>query len=339
MTDRSQTTDPPASCVVSFETSGVPIDELRRVRLFEGVALETVWGLISTCPTRILMRGDVLIEPGDTDRKLYILLEGALRVHLGTTEEECVATIEPGHAVGELAALDRGPRSAIVVAAEPSRVLVVREEVFWCLLNSSHEFALNLLGILSDRLRGNNSTLNESRRLQQQYRRHASMDALTGLYNRRWLFEVVPRQMLRSALKNEPLSLLMLDVDHFKKFNDTYGHPAGDFVLFAVAQVLKARLRPTDMVVRYGGEEFTIVLPVTDLAGAFTAAERARVAIAETDLVTPDHTVLPRVTLSIGIAQMVEGQSLEQLIERADKALYRSKTGGRNRSTVAAPEP
>jgi CRP-like cAMP-binding protein len=169
--------------------------------LLRDVNLETVWHLLEPCGVQVLARGDVLISPGDTDRNLYLLLRGSLQIFLGSSDEDLVAVLAAGQAVGELSLIDQQPRSAAVVAAEDCRVLVVPEAVFWSLLDASHEATLNLLHMVSARLRGNNSTLSESRRLQQQYRRHASLDALTGLHNRRWLDEVVPRQMKRSGMQ------------------------------------------------------------------------------------------------------------------------------------------
>jgi len=299
--------------------------------LLRHVNLDAVWYLLEPCEVRVLAPGDVLISPGDTDRNLYLLLKGSLQVYLGSSEEDLVAVLAAGQAVGELALIDEKPRSATVVAAESCRVLVLPEAVFWSLLDASHEATLNLLHMVSARLRGNNSTLSESRRLQQQYRRHASLDALTGLHNRRWLDEVVPRQIKRSQLQGEPLSLLMIDVDHFKSFNDSFGHQAGDFVLFALARILGARLRPTDMVARYGGEEFTVILPNTRLEGARGAAERLRAAVAETELIMPDATRLGTVTISLGAAERQLEEELAGLVCRADAALYRAKELGRNR--------
>ena len=126
----------------------------------------------------------------------------------------------------------------------------------------------------------------------------------------------------------------MVDVDHFKRFNDQHGHQAGDFVLFAVAEVLRARLRPTDLVGRYGGEEFTIVLPGTDVAGARVASERVRRAVEELELALPDGRPLPKVSVSLGIAEAGAETTVAELFEQADQALYRAKANGRNRAEV-----
>jgi diguanylate cyclase (GGDEF)-like protein len=189
---------------------------------------------------------------------------------------------------------------------------------------------INLLHIMASRMRGNNSAISESRRLQQLYKRHASIDALTGLHNRRWLDEMLPRQLTRSAMQDEPVSVAMIDVDHFKSYNDEHGHQAGDFVLFAVAHVLKKCFRPTDLTTRYGGEEFTVVLPNTALSGALSAGERVRKAIHETDLLTPSQRALPSVSVSIGMAQLHGSEGAQALLKRADAALYAAKRDGRN---------
>lgn len=304
--------------------------------LFAGVDTEPLWHLLRTCDIVELAPGEQLIRAGDTDGNVYVVLEGELDVFLEQPSETAVATIGPGDSVGEISALDRKPRSAGVVVRKQARVLTITSEDFWTLMGSSHTLALNLLHVLSERLRGNNATIVDSRRLQEQYRRHASTDPLTGLLNRRGLEDLGGRLMQRLSREKKHLSLLMVDVDHFKRFNDEYGHQAGDYVLFAVAQLLKSGLRPTDIVTRYGGEEFTVLLPETDLAGAIVAANRVRETISKTLLEPLDQVVLPEVTASMGAAVYREGMTLDQLIAAADVALYEAKRAGRNRVVASA---
>ncbi len=312
---------------------GTPLrmQELEGAPLLKDFPLQAAYDLLSSCPVRSLEPGETLIEAGGIGHEVFILLSGRCAVRVGALESEEVSVIEPGETMGELALVDNGSRSAYVVATEPSRALVLSPMVFWSLIYSSHEIAVNLLTILATRLRGNNETITEGRRLAKLYQRHASVDALTGLHNRRWLDEILPRQTRRSAMQHEPVSVLMIDIDHFKRFNDEFGHAAGDFVLFAVAQVLKERLRPTDLIARYGGEELTALLPRTDLSGAKVAAERLRRAVAFTPLVMPDGVALPELTVSIGCAELHAGDEPNDLLARADTALYRAKRLGRNR--------
>lgn len=150
-------------------------------------------------------------------------------------------------------------------------------------------------------------------------------DALTGLGNRRYLFDALERDLYNVERYRGTLSLLLLDIDYFKKYNDTYGHLEGDHLLAQVARILREVVRIGDMPVRYGGEEFIVLLPQTDSAAAAHAAERIRIAIEQGS----------PVTVSLGVAT-VSGKRCEsaELIEVADKALYRAKEGGRNRVEV-----
>jgi diguanylate cyclase (GGDEF)-like protein len=259
-----------------------------------------------------------------------MILSGRLSVHLdGGPQTDPVAHLEAGETVGELSMLDGSPASAHVLAAEASRVLVVGDAVFWALVDVSHDFTINLLVLLAQRLRSNNSTVSDNIRLQREHKRNSLVDAMTGLHNRRWLDEALPRFVSRFARASQRLAVLMIDVDHFKRFNDTYGHPAGDAVLVAVGRLLRTGFRPTDQVARFGGEEFTVILPDTDQVGAGVAAERVRRAVSATPACAGEKE-LPGVTISVGGSTLTAGDTAATLIERADAALYRSKQAGRN---------
>ncbi|RJU11888.1 GGDEF domain-containing protein [Xanthomonas campestris] len=168
-------------------------------------------------------------------------------------------------------------------------------------------------------------------RLRESLRRQSIRDALTGLYNRRYLEEALSHELARCARRDLPLSVLMLDVDHFKQFNDGQGHAGGDLLLAAVGELLLTRLRAEDVACRYGGEEFTVILPETDGEEAMRVAEQIRGHIAAL-AVSGGQRALPRVTASIGVASFpADGELGSALIQKADAALYVAKRQGRNR--------
>ncbi|HEX2583988.1 MAG TPA: diguanylate cyclase [Steroidobacteraceae bacterium] len=171
-------------------------------------------------------------------------------------------------------------------------------------------------------------------------RRLSIIDALTGVYNRRYLMEQLVKEVDRSARYHHPLSLMLCDVDHFKRINDTYGHQCGDETLVQFSQTLRGCLRETDWISRYGGEEFVIVLPETNLSAAAQVAERCRAALAKEPLKISNQS-LP-VTASFGVSGWQEGvpvgAEVSKLIAVADTGVYASKQNGRNRVTVQAQE-
>jgi diguanylate cyclase (GGDEF)-like protein len=158
-------------------------------------------------------------------------------------------------------------------------------------------------------------------------------DSLTGLLNRRSFMDLSSKEETRARRHGDPFSVLMLDIDHFKKINDTYGHPVGDLAIKALAEVCSNALRPHDILARYGGEEFVLTLPHTPTEGARTVAERIREAVQKIEVPSEQGPV--KFTVSIGVSTYESGQAFDQIVERADKALYVSKQSGRNRVTVA----
>ena len=170
--------------------------------------------------------------------------------------------------------------------------------------------------------------------LHEELRTQASHDALTGLWNRRTILEILRREVTRAAREGTSVGVIMADLDHFKRLNDTLGHLAGDSALRETSRRMGLTLRPYDALGRYGGEEFLVVLPGSDLPGTMAVAERMRHAIAEVPVATPMG--MTPVTASLGVAAGA-GPSLdaEGMIRMADGALYRAKRLGRNRVEVA----
>ena len=172
-------------------------------------------------------------------------------------------------------------------------------------------------------------------RLREALRNQSILDPLTGLFNRRYLEETLEREVRRAVRSNQPLGIMMLDLDHFKTFNDTYGHEAGDVVLRQAAAFLKRCVRAEDIVCRFGGEEFVIILPSADLRVAYARAERSRCKFHDLTVLHNGKS-LGLVTLSIGIAALPDhGHSSRALLDAADSALYRAKKEGRDRVLVA----
>ncbi|RJO71740.1 MAG: sensor domain-containing diguanylate cyclase [Myxococcales bacterium] len=161
-----------------------------------------------------------------------------------------------------------------------------------------------------------------------QTRRLSITDGLTELYTHRYFQETLDREATRSHRYKSALSLMMLDIDHFKKVNDTYGHQAGDAVLQEVARLLRTLLRRTDYACRYGGEEFAVILTDTPLENSVISAERVRRAVEEKVILFGEQTI--RVTVSIGLSGCEPTTTKADIIEAADRALYRAKRAGRN---------
>jgi diguanylate cyclase (GGDEF)-like protein len=160
-------------------------------------------------------------------------------------------------------------------------------------------------------------------------KRLATTDPLTGALNRRHFMELMAREQRRAERYNAVFSVLMVDIDHFKRINDTHGHQVGDQAIQAMTQACEKALRPTDLLARYGGEEFIITLTHTDQAGAARVAERLRESVTQIELTTDQGPL--KMTISVGVSTFYKRSLLEEVIGRADQALYQAKNSGRNR--------
>ena len=162
-------------------------------------------------------------------------------------------------------------------------------------------------------------------------------DPLTLLHNRRHLQDRLPQEVYRARRSDEHLAVAMLDLDHFKRVNDTHGHDVGDEVLVELAERFRRTCRTSDVIARWGGEEFFVIFPQTTLSQATQVAERLREAAAEETIITTAGDLL--VTLSVGVAVLEPDDEPASLEKRADQAMYRAKRAGRDRVSVANPKP
>ncbi len=313
-----------------------PREHLNQFQIFRNVLIDSVWELLCKCEVRKLDDQEVLLERGQSNRTMYLVLDGSLKVFLDDNHQREAAELGQGQAVGELSVIDGSTASAFVVSVGETILLCVDEKTFWQLTHASHVFCTNLLAMLSLRVRSSNISLVASEGLQWKFEQQALTDGLTGVYNRRWLDEMLPRLLQRSEHDGQPFCILMIDVDHFKKFNDSYGHLVGDKALCVVAETLVKSVRPIDLVARYGGEEFCVLLPETNLKKGTTAGERIRKAMHEVQISDQNNAPIPSISISAGLAGWRIGENIDELLKRADQALYRAKSQGRDRLEVSS---
>ena len=303
---------------------------LEGLELFQGVRAEDVQDLLQRCDRKDVAEGELLITPEKKNEYVYIVLSGSLDVHVGSPDAPVIAAMDVGACVGEMSIIEDRDPSAYVIASEQAHLLVIHQSVLWEMVDASHEFAKNLLVVLSERVRSHNHAIADSYGELRKFERHARTDALTGLGNRHSMEESFMREIARCAKDDMPISLIMIDVDNFKVFNDHFGHLAGDRALSAVASILRHQFRPRDLLVRFGGDEFAVLLPGVNEKVALIIGDRVREAVCGTTGDGSDSLIQIPIEISMGVAQIESDGTLTTLIRSADAALYRAKHAGRN---------
>lgn len=303
---------------------------LSGLQLFQNVSPDDVQVLLQRCDRCDLEKGEQLLSPGKKNENVYVVLSGSLNVHVGSPDSPVFATMESGECAGEMSIIEDRDPSAYVVGAEATHLMVIHKDVLWDMVDVSHDFSKNLLVVLSERVRSHNHFIAASIGDWKKYERHAKTDALTSLSNRHAMQEIFPRELRRCVKNSQPASLVMIDVDRFKSFNDKFGHVAGDRVLSAVAKILQSQFRPRDLLVRFGGDEFAVLLPGINQAEAMVIADRVRQTVSGDTESSQDSLIQIPVEISMGVAELEEDGSFESLLKAADRALYRAKHAGRN---------
>jgi len=299
---------------------------LESIGLFRGVEPDTIADLLPRCGRIDVAEGDVLLSPDRMNRCVYVVLSGRLTVHLGSLQAPKIADLAAGSCAGEMSLIEDKDPSAFVVAVEDSHLMVISHHLLWQLVDRSHTFSKNLLIVLSERVRSDNEYIASSLGVLRQAQQNALTDGLTGLGNRHWMKDMFDREVTRARTSGQSLCLMMIDIDHFKTFNDQYGHIAGDRVLVAVSEALRGYLRPTDLIARFGGDEFAVLLPGIELGQAQHTAERLRQHVAS--LSPPSLSTA--ITISIGVSANRADDDVATLVTRADSAMYDAKDKGRN---------
>lgn len=317
----------PQSLAINSDYKRSLLDSLE---LFQGVCADDVHDLLQRCGRRDLAAGELLLSPGAKNEHVFIVLSGCLNIHVGSPEAPILATMEAGSCVGEMSIIEDRDPSAYAIGAEESHLLVIHQTILWEMVDASHEFAKNLLVVLSERVRSHNHAIASSYGELRKVEIHATTDALTGLANRHALQASFPAEIDLCIEKNKPISMMMIDVDNFKMFNDMFGHIAGDRALSAVSAVLRSLFRPRDLLARYGGDEFVVLLPGATREQALAVGERVRAAVSCSTGDGSDSLIQIPVTISMGVAQLTPNGDLDKLTRDADAALYRAKNAGRD---------
>jgi diguanylate cyclase (GGDEF)-like protein len=288
---------------------------------------------------RVAQPGEIIVQEDTPGDAIHLISSGQTAVIKGGFPNPTILGFRgAGEIIGEMAVLENSARFASVIALTPLRLLSLSSEKFDQFIGENPDISRKIMRVLSSRLRQAGEEKTSEQFLSHQVdelREQAVRDVLTGLFNRRYLEETLQREFSRARRENLAVSILIMDVDHFKHINDTYGHQAGDYVLQEFGRLLQECVRLEDIVCRFGGDEFVVVMPGASAEVARERGERIRASFDALFLTFEGHAI--GATLSMGAATLpAHGAGADEVLAMADQALYQAKQAGRNRVMVAA---
>jgi len=312
---------------------------LKNTKIFCGLEEPELNILVSCMRPVHFEKGETVFREGDEGDTMYVILDGLINISvlLADGKELSLANMEKGNFFGDMAIIENAPRSATCKAVQACGLIALSRSDFYGIIHKHPGTALKILyrmmNIMAERFKTSGAVLSEMVRWGEGARKKAITDAFTGLFNRRFLDESFGTSISRARRTAKPLSFVMIDMDHFGKINKEYGEAFGDQVILEAVKIYKESFRKTDILTRYGGDEFSFILPDTDRKKAkrlcAVMAGRLR------KVRFPSHPGLV-ITLSVGIAGVPENaDNPAALKEAADKAVYLSKERGRDAITIA----
>jgi diguanylate cyclase (GGDEF)-like protein len=303
--------------------------DLAQIGLLKGAHQESIMPLLRNCPVLLMANGDVLLSAGESCDAVYMVLSGRLRMQ-DRSGSVADILVDAGDTIGELSLFQNAVLASTVSAIEPSRVVVIDRKIAWALVGASHQIARNWLALLASRSRVN-GVIAGSEELKTTHGGHATLDEVTGLHNRRWLESMLPRQMARSSTNNEPLSLLLVEIDDFDNYTRRLGPSVGEHACHAVAQQLVESIRPTDLIASYGPAQFAVVLPGSDGASACQVGERLRHAVSQLTVGASDSSAASPLTVSVGVSACRPAGDVRSFLASGESALKMARISGGNR--------